>query len=98
MAVSFRDGTETKKVRPVIVVSNERATDIDVIAVSVTSKQPRSEFDVALEYWQEAGLSKPSVARTSKLFSVSADQLQRRLGKLHAVDLQRVILKCRDVF
>ncbi len=97
-AVTFRDDPSTRKVRPIVIVSNDRATDIDVVAISVSSQQPRSEFDVIIEYWKEAGLSKPSVARTSKLFSVSMDQLQRQLGELHFFDLQRVIQKCKDVF
>ena len=98
MAVSFRDQPGKNKVRPVIVVSNERATDIDVVAVSVTSRPPRSEFDVIIEAWREAGLSKPSIARTSKLFSVSIDQLQSSLGQLQSIDLQRILQKCRDIF
>ncbi|MCY0892273.1 MAG: type II toxin-antitoxin system PemK/MazF family toxin [Acidibacillus sp.] len=98
MAVEYRDRPNIKKARPVVVVSNERATDIDVIAVSVSSQLKRSEYDVSINYWKECGLSRPSIARTSKLISVSIEQLQTYLGELDASDLKRIIEKCRDVF
>ncbi|UOQ92736.1 type II toxin-antitoxin system PemK/MazF family toxin [Halobacillus shinanisalinarum] len=59
-------GTRQTKQRPVIIVGN--ALDVDVIIAPVTSQKPRNQFDVVLEYWNEAGLLKPSVARTSKKY------------------------------
>ena len=96
--VSFHDNPKLFKARPVIVVSSERATHLDVVAVSVSSQRTRSEFDVIIEFWREAGLSNPSIARTSKLFTVESDQLLKRLGKLMPSDLTRVTQKCHHVF
>jgi len=73
--------------------------DVDVIIALVTSqKRARNQFDVVLEYWEEAGLLKPSVARTSKIISVHGSELKRYLGALHNHDLERVLHMCRSLF
>lgn len=71
---------------------------MDVIIAPITSQHPRSQFDVVLEFWQEAGLLKPSVARTSKIISVHGSELKHRLGALHKHDLERVLHMCRSLF
>lgn len=71
---------------------------VDVIIAPVTSQQPRNQFDVILEYWQESGLLKPSVVRTSKITSVHGFELKRRLGKLHNHDLEQVLSMCVKLF
>jgi len=91
-------GTRQTKQRPVIIVGNELALDVDVIIAPVTSQQPRNQFDVVLEYWNEAGLLKPSVARTSKIISVHGSELKRHIGVLHKHDLERVLHMCRKLF
>ncbi|MBM7662815.1 hypothetical protein JOC85_003626 [Bacillus mesophilus] len=48
--------------------------DVDVSIAPITSKSPRSDFDVVLEYWGEAGLFKPSVVRTSKIISIHGSE------------------------
>lgn len=91
-------GTRQTKQRPVIIVGNELALDIDVIIAPVTSQQPRNQFDVVLEYWKEAGLLRPSVVRTSKITSVHGSELKRHLGKLHNYDLERTLNMCKSLF
>ncbi|WP_343837907.1 type II toxin-antitoxin system PemK/MazF family toxin [Salinibacillus aidingensis] len=89
-------GTRQTKQRPVIIVGNELALDVDVIIAPVTSQQPGNQFDVVLEYWNEAGLLKPSMARTSKIISVHGPELKRQIGELHKHDLERVLHMCRN--
>src|SRR5690625_1102881 len=84
-------GTQQTKQRPVVIVGNELALDIDVIIAPVTSQKPRSQFDIVLEYWEEAGLLKPSVVRTSKITSIHRSELKRHLGELHSYDLENVL-------
>lgn len=91
-------GTRQTKQRPVIIVGNELALDVDVIIAPITSQQNRNQFDVVLEYWEEAGLLKPSVARTSKIISVHGSELKRHLGALHNHDLKRVLHTCKSLF
>ncbi len=95
--VLFKDKNEYKQ-RPVLIVGNELALDVDVIIAPITSKSPRSDFDVELEYWEEAGLYKPSVVRTSKIISIHGSELNRKLGILHPQDLQTVLRTCRRLF
>ena len=95
--VIFKDTRQTKH-RPVIIVGNELALDVDVIVAPVTSQLPRNEFDIILEYWQDAGLLKPSVVRTSKIMSIHGSELKRKLGVLHEHDLERVLHMCKELF
>ena len=91
-------GTRQTKQRPVIIVGNELALDVDVIIAPVTSQQPRNQFDVVLEYWEKTGLLKPSVARTSKITSIHGSELKRHIGPLHNQDLERVLNMCKKLF
>lgn len=86
------------KLRPVVIVSQDRAIDLDVVVSPVTSMSPRSEFDVVIECWREAGLAKPSVARTTKTVPVMQTRLRKKLGELERTDLERVLDKCRSIF
>jgi len=72
--------------------------DIDVIISPITSQKPRNQFDIVLEYWEKAGLLKPSVVRTSKITSIRGTELKRYLGDLHSHDLESVLNMCRRLF
>ena len=91
-------GTRQTKQCPVVIVGNELALDIDVIIAPVTSQKPRNQFDIVLEYWEEAGLLKPSVVHTSKITSIHGTELKRYLGELHNHDLENVLNMCRKLF
>ena len=95
--VIFKD-THQYKQRPVLIVGNELALDIDVIVAPITSQSIRNEFDVVLEYWQQAGLLKTSIARTPKIISIHGSELKRKLGFLNKHDLDRVLHTCRKLF
>ncbi|GGP16968.1 type II toxin-antitoxin system PemK/MazF family toxin [Oceanobacillus neutriphilus] len=95
--VLFKGSRQTKQ-RPVIIVGNELALDVDVIIAPVTSQKARNQFDVVLEHWKEAGLLKASIARTSKITSIHGSELKRHLGNLHNDDLERVLSMCRRLF
>jgi mRNA interferase MazF len=95
--VIFKDSLQSK-LRPVLIVGNELAIDVDVIIAPITSQQPRNKFDVVLEYWREAGLQKSSLVRTSKIISIHGTELNRKLGVLHRHYLDRVLHMCRELF
>jgi len=86
------------KIRPVAIVSNEKAIDIDVIISPITGQAPRNDFDVVINKWQEAGLERPSIARTSKLMTINNTMLYKRLGELDSGDLENILQKCRECF
>lgn len=95
--VLFKNTHQTKQ-RPVVIVGNELALDIDVIIAPVTSQKTRNQFDIVLEHWEKAGLLKPSVVRTSKITSIHGTELKRYLGELHSRDLESVLNMCRKLF
>jgi mRNA interferase MazF len=78
--------------RPVLVLShdvfNERSGT--VIAVAMTSQEPRAGFPLTLES-TAAGLTKRSWVRISQIRTLSAERIGRRLGRAEVTELARVI-------
>lgn len=63
----------------------------DFILVPLTSRAPRSEFDINLEGWSEAGLPGPGTARCWKLTPVDRSLIVRFVGHVAHTDWQRVV-------
>ena len=92
--VMYSDG-ESSKPRPVCVVSVPGFNaGPDVLLAMVTSstrtRQHPGIGDVVVENWETAGLWRPSVVRTGRLFALEHRHLGRRLGDLSAHDLHAV--------
>ena len=60
--------------------------DDDFVAAPVTSHLGRSDFDLALRHWRDAGLNVASTIRVHKLTVLAKDEIVRRLGELVATD------------
>jgi mRNA interferase MazF len=80
--IPFTSGTASK-LRPVLVLWTDSA---DVVVAAVTSAQPRSATDVALQNWSAAGLRVASTVRLSRLDCLEQSLLRRRLGVLAQSD------------
>lgn len=93
----FFPDTGEYKMRPVVVVANDKAIDLYAASVAVTSQAARDEFDVPIEYWKEAGLHQPSVARVSKPLTIHLPS-SKKIGTLHPHDLERVLSRLQQVF
>lgn len=86
------------KIRPVAIVSNEKAIDLDVLITPITGQDARNEYDIPINKWKEAGLEKPSVARTSKITMIFSGILYKKIGELDNEDLKNILEKCKDCF
>ncbi len=85
-------GHEQAGQRPVLVLSadvfNERSGT--VIAVALTSQEPRAGFPLTLELTKR-GLPKRSWVKISQVRTLASERLGRRLGRVSADELARVI-------
>lgn len=85
-------GSEQAGRRPVVVIShdvfNERSGT--VIAVIVTSQEPRAGFPLTLEL-TSAKLPKRSWIKIGQVRTLSVERLGTRLGRLSAEELQRLV-------
>ncbi len=85
-------GHEQAGLRPVVVIShdvfNERSGT--VIAVAVTSQEPRAGFPLAMEL-RSAKLPKRSWARIGQVRTLSVERLGRKLGHVSEEDLVQII-------
>lgn len=84
---------EATKKRPVLIINDGLGVDLDVLTTRITSTKPRNEYDVALKYWEEAGLKQPSTVRVNKNKPIFKDLLKVKIGSLHPEDLERVFTK-----
>ena len=80
--IPFTSGAASKP-RPVLVLWTDAG---DVVVAAVTSAQPRSTTDVALQDWSAAGLRVASTVRLSRLDCLEQSLLRRRLGVLAQSD------------
>lgn len=85
-----------EKTRPFIIINNGLGVDLDITALVVTTRKPRNRFDVELKHWKEAGLSKPSIARTSKLHTIIPGESLVLIGKLQKEDFIEVSNKVKE--
>ena len=85
----FSSQLGTKK-RPVLVIHD--GADNDLLVAAVTSHAGRSQHDVILTGWQEAGLRLPSVVRVEKLATIQKTAVVRPLGMLTMADREQVRL------
>jgi mRNA interferase MazF len=85
-------GSEQAGVRPVLVLSadvfNERSGT--VIAVAITSQQPRAGFPLTLEL-AARGLPKRSWVKISQIRTLSVDRIGKKLGRASPEELAQVI-------
>jgi mRNA interferase MazF len=85
-------GREQAGQRPVLILShdvfNERSGT--VIAVALTSQQPRAGFPLTLES-RAQGLSKRSWIKISQIRTLSTDRIGRPLARASEEELARVI-------
>ena len=82
---------KSQKVRPFLIVSEElTGVDIDISVAPTTTHEKRNIFDITIEFWKDAGLSQPSVARCSKIHYINHMLLRRKLGTLDSRDLANV--------
>jgi len=85
-------GREQAGQRPVLVLShdvfNERSGT--VIAVAMTSQEPRAGFPLTLES-KAVGLPKPSWVKVSQIRTLSVDRIGRRIARASEEEIARVI-------
>ena len=84
--IPFTSGVASK-LRPVLVLWTDAA---DVVVAAVTSAQPRSTTDVAMQNWAAAGLRVASTVRLSRLDCLEQQLLRRRLGVLTPTDADQL--------
>jgi mRNA interferase MazF len=85
-------GNEQAGIRPVIVLShdvfNERSGT--VIAIALTSKEPRASFPLTLEI-TSIKLPKRSWAKLGQIRTMSIARLGRKLGRISPEELDRLV-------
>ena len=85
-------GREQAGERPVLVLShdvfNERSGT--VIAVALTSQEPRAGFPLTLEI-RATGLPKRSWAKIGQIRTISTERIGRRLARASEEDLAQVV-------
>ncbi len=91
-------GSEQAGQRPVLILShdvfNERSGT--VIAVALTSQEPRAGFPLTLET-RAAGLPKRSWIKISQIRTLSTERLGRRVGRASEEELAEVVTGLHEI-
>jgi mRNA interferase MazF len=85
-------GHEQSGQRPVIIISHDVFNDRSgiVIAVAVTSQEPRAGFPLTLEI-TTAKLPKRSWARIGQIRTLSVERLSKRISRVDPEELERIV-------
>jgi mRNA interferase MazF len=85
-------GHEQPGRRPVLVLSHDVFNDRSgtVIAVALTSQEPRAAFPLTLES-KAAGLTKRSWIKISQIRTLSSERIGQRIARASEEELARVI-------
>lgn len=85
-------GREQAGNRPVLILSHDVFNERDgtVIAVAMTSPEPRAGFPLALES-KATGLGKRSWIKISQIRTLSVDRIGRRFARASEEELARVL-------
>jgi mRNA interferase MazF len=85
-------GGEQAGHRPVVVLSQDVFNDRSgtVIAVTITSQEPRAGFPLTLEI-SSVKLPKRSWVKVSQVRTLSVERLGKRLGRLSPEELGRIV-------
>lgn len=84
--VVFEDNKEKAKIRPVLILENNK---IYVICYKITS-QINKYNEYKILNWEEAGLLKPSMIRTNKKLQINKTDIIKKLGHLSNIDIKRL--------
>lgn len=78
--------------RPVLIVSNDVFNDHSgtVIAVALTSKEPRAGYPLTLEC-RAAGLPKRSWVKISQIRTLATERIGRRMARASEEEVERVV-------
>jgi len=91
-------GKEQAGYRPVLVISqdifNEKSGT--VIALAITSKEPKAGFPLSVKL-KSVDLPKPSWVKISQIRTLSTERLERRLGMVDSRELEDVIEGLMDI-
>ncbi|WP_270354712.1 type II toxin-antitoxin system PemK/MazF family toxin [Bacillus velezensis] len=79
---------DSGKRRPGIIVGYSGPNEFDVTIAKLSSQPPRTKFDLVLENWKEIELIKPSIVRTNKLYTINANRLIFKVGKIEGEQLK----------
>ncbi|MFI5182584.1 MAG: type II toxin-antitoxin system PemK/MazF family toxin [Thermoanaerobaculia bacterium] len=85
-------GHEQAGSRPILVLSHEVFNERSgtVIAVAITSQEPRAGFPLTLEL-TSIGLPKRSWVKVSQVRTLSTERLGRRIGRVAPEELEQVV-------
>ena len=84
----YEEDTGRVSQRPVIILS---VKPVVILSIKVTTNTSRiGPYEVYLDHWKDANLTKPSTARVSHLANLIEDNFSSKIGTLHPQDAVKV--------
>lgn len=95
--VPFEEDPDILKPRPVLIIDNN---EIFILSFKMTGTAPRENFigEYRLNDWREAGLTKPTTVRLSKLLRLNRNAFIKKYGRLSNLDKSNIENLIRNNF
>ncbi|MBP5685099.1 MAG: type II toxin-antitoxin system PemK/MazF family toxin [Candidatus Methanomethylophilaceae archaeon] len=93
--VRFESDPSKSKIRPVAIIEEK---EVYVLSVQITSHEPRKnlEGEYQIQFWEYAGLVKPSTLQLGQLIKIKEKHLLKRIGRLHDIDIKNILEILRE--
>jgi mRNA interferase MazF len=91
----YVSGTQSK-IRPALILLD--TGDADVVAARVTTQPVRTQHDIPLNGWRQAGLRAPCTVRLHKLATVDKTSIIRVVGQIDPGDRPKVAAALLQMF
>ena len=88
----FSELTYAKK-RPALILANIPTRDELICMMLTSTKNTDSLVDIAINNLAGTGLPKPTVARTSRLFTLKSSIVNKKIGKINDFEFNTIVDK-----
>lgn len=88
----FSELTYVKK-RPALVLANIQHRDELICMMLTSTKNIDPTVDIPIHNLESAGLPKPTVARTSRLFTLKSTLVVKKLGEVDEIEFGEILAK-----
>ena len=87
-----------KKVRPVVIVSNNKFNlSSDVIVCAITSNILKDFYSVYIENLEEGSLDNPCCVKSENILKIDKNLLIKKIGKLRKEDFSKIVDKINKI-
>lgn len=91
----FEEDASQGKIRPVLILSVEKER-VTVVAMKITSTEPRLPYDFQLQDWSDIPLDHESTIQPSRVARIAMHQLKSYAGDVSDADWEEALKRFKE--